>query len=388
MESLTGTVKLTDDELNVVRSYINKSDEYVDIIVHSDEIGENFSVVIEMNGKVEKVFLTTEEFAKALQKIPSDKTIRLLSCNSVDSAQDISKILDREIISSSGEMRIYENGVIQADNWHSASPNGNIKKVDINQGTPRGKNIVLKEKFVNNISASIKAELKVLYKPKARYDEFIDMVTRSQLPGTWTIKKIDGKLVVVDKKQKIWAELYENSMKAVAGKEARKWNHLLNVDPPLMKNFIYEVNDGKFIFETDELGRVIKAKMNPVVIDKSVVRNQTAQSHTKTVKDGSTINVDDGGHIFRNEWAGPSEQINYFSQNAVENRRGAWYNMEDAISKMLKSDNPPGIKLEMEFNFVGASKRPVSVDVEVYVKKRGTSSFELHELSDTYPNPL
>ncbi|MFL1894055.1 DNA/RNA non-specific endonuclease [Aquimarina sp. 2-A2] len=65
---------------------------------------------------------------------------------------------------------------------------------------------------------------------------------------------------------------------------------------------------------------------------------------------------------------GPSEQINYFSQNATENRSGAWYQMEKAISDMIQSPNPPNnIKIEMEFNFNGSSKRPDSIDVDIFM---------------------
>ncbi|MDX8553261.1 DNA/RNA non-specific endonuclease [Tenacibaculum sp. 1B UA] len=87
--------------------------------------------------------------------------------------------------------------------------------------------------------------------------------------------------------------------------------------------------------------------------------------------------------MFRNEWGGLSEQINYFSQNAVENRTGAWYKMEDTISKMLKSENPPTVKIEMEFNFTGNSKRPDSIDVDVYTNNKLNGN-----LTDTYQNPL
>ncbi len=123
--------------------------------------------------------------------------------------------------------------------------------------------------------------------------------------------------------------------------------------------------------------------MDPVAIDKSIKRSESFQVKTKEVKDGSKVNTDDGGHIFRNEWGGLSEQINYFSQNAVENRTGTWYKMEDAISKMLKSETPPTVKIEMEFNFTGNSKRPDSIDVDVYINNKIDKT-----LSKEYDNPL
>jgi len=50
---------------------------------------------------------------------------------------------------------------------------------------------------------------------------------------------------------------------------------------------------------------------------------------------------------------------------------------------MLQSNNPPSIKIEMEFNFTGNSKRPDSIDVDVYVNNLLDDT-----LSDTYQNPL
>ncbi|WP_414846805.1 DNA/RNA non-specific endonuclease [Chryseobacterium sp. IT-36CA2] len=96
----------------------------------------------------------------------------------------------------------------------------------------------------------------------------------------------------------------------------------------------------------------------------------------------AVVGSDDGGHIFRNEWGGPSEQINYFSQNAPENSYGAWFKMEQAVSDYKKANPSVKVKAVMEFNFNGNSKRPTSVDVEIY--KDGTLD---DILSDNYKKP-
>ena len=132
-----------------------------------------------------------------------------------------------------------------------------------------------------------------------------------------------------------------------------------------MKNFRYVVDDGKYIFETDGLGRVNKAVMEDVDFY-ARARNEASQQETKIIKDGSPS--DDGGHIFRNEWGGPSEQINYFSQNATQNRAGGdWYKAETAISDFKRANPSKKLKVEMEFYFDGASKRPISTRLDVYV---------------------
>lgn len=147
-----------------------------------------------------------------------------------------------------------------------------------------------------------------------------------------------------------------------------------------MKNFRYVVDNGRYIFETDELGRVNKAVMEDLDFH-TRARNETYQQETKKVKDGYPN--DDGGHIFRNEWGGPSEQINYFSQNAAENRAGGeWYDMEKAVSEFKKANPSIKVKAEMKFNFSGNSKRPTSVDVKIYKNNK----IDI-DLSTTYDNP-
>ncbi|MNK54607.1 putative ribonuclease YeeF [compost metagenome] len=109
-------------------------------------------------------------------------------------------------------------------------------------------------------------------------------------------------------------------------------------------------------------------------------RNKEYQKETKFLKDGYP--KDAGGHIFRNEWGGPSEQINYFSQNSPSNSFGEWYKMEKAVSSFKKANPNVKIKAEMKFNFDGNSQRPTSVDVKIY--KDGNLDTEL---STRYRNP-
>lgn len=163
----------------------------------------------------------------------------------------------------------------------------------------------------------------------------------------------------------MWAEILNNEICATGGDAGQGWNKFLNVAPPLMKNFRYVVDNGRYVFETDELGRVNKAVMNDLDFH-TRARNEAYQQETKRVKDGHPD--DDGGHIFRNEWGGPSEQINYFSQNAAQNRAGGdWYNAETTISDFKKANPNKKMKVEMEFYFDGSSKRPLSTRVDVFV---------------------
>jgi hypothetical protein len=148
-----------------------------------------------------------------------------------------------------------------------------------------------------------------------------------------------------------------------------------------MKNFKYVVDNGRFVYITDELGRVKKAIMEDVDFA-TKGRQQDFQQHTKNIKDGKPD--DHGGHIFRNEWGGLSEQINYFSQNAIQNKPGGdWFKMEQAISNFKKANPNTKIKMEVEFNFNGNSKRPTSADVDVYVNGQKNNILSKVEI----PNP-
>jgi hypothetical protein len=109
------------DDLQQVTSWISKSDGYYDVIIHADHNG-NFSILLDGTDQT----LTPAELAAHLQHVPADKTIRLPSCNSSQSAQEIAQILGRDIVGSTGEMKIFDNGLIQGDNWYIARSNGAV----------------------------------------------------------------------------------------------------------------------------------------------------------------------------------------------------------------------------------------------------------------------
>ncbi|MDX8553259.1 DNA/RNA non-specific endonuclease [Tenacibaculum sp. 1B UA] len=375
-------------DIKKVKSFINEGDNYIDIVVHSDDAGENFSMLIEVAGKVENTTLTASEFAKALRNVSKEKQIRLLSCNNSESAQEIAAVIGRNVIGSNGEMRIYENGVVKAEDWYNAKPNGQIDELTINSGTPSGESVLLKQKFVDNLSPQIKDDLVKMFKgTEGRYKEFEEMLTRSNLPGTWKLEKVGEKIQLVDKKGTVWATITDGKIVAKAGGNGDGWNHLLNVDPPLMKGFKYEVDNGRFIFETDELGRVKKITDNDVRYDAGYKRNEPAQQRAKEVKDGVNPG-DDGGHMASAESGGPAEQINYFPQNPKYNQPGdpgTWRKMEVYLQK-LKIDNPSNTyRLEITPIFPGTSKRPEKFYVEIY------NNDELMEIPSQFieiPNPL
>lgn len=380
--------RISDDILNLIGSEINilkkslnanKSGKYADVVIHNSSPGK---YVLRVNN-VDEV-IDAAELAEKLKDIDPTKTIRMLSCDNSSSAIEISQALGRDVIHSTGEIKIFENGVIEAEKWHVASPDGNINDITVNNvATGSGKHIVLYKNYVDAIGDALKADLLAFFKTTTKYDEFIEMLTNSRVPSNWNIEKVGGVIRFTEEignETKVWAELVESGskfkMKAVGGVgnlgSSGKINHLLNVDPPLMKDFIYEVDNGRFIFETDQLGRVKKITDNNVNYNSSNAgrRNGTAQQRAKKVKDGKNPG-DDGGHMASAESGGPVEQINYFPQNPDFNQPpGLWREMEMYL-KGLKDGDPSSIfKFEVIPSFSGNSKRPSKFFVKI--SKNGT----------------
>ena len=186
-------------------------------------------------------------------------------------------------------------------------------------------------------------------------------------------KTVDDKLTIVHNSGIEWVEeITTTRFKAKAGNNP--WNDFLNINPPLMKNFEYRI-DNNFIYKTDEYGRVEKITVENLELNPNRTRDSYPQAKAKEIKDGNlTPPVDNGGHMVGNQFYGPSEQINYFPQNAESNQSGIWYQMEQEL-RQLRLNNPNAtIKVEIvpEFpNTIGRFNDPFrrpdwfNIDVEI-----------------------
>jgi|GEM_PF-3345854 len=355
-------------------------------IKSSDQLSLSLHATDQGKFLVDGIEHTPEELGELLsKKLKNKKEIILLSCNDLDSARALSEATGKAVYTTDGAITVFKDGIKRAEDthWYRIEPNGTATKVDtppVNEcpqcDGPDG--IEMGKSFSGNLDKEVLEDLNKTLGSK-KLAELLEIT--KQLPSTWSIKKLDGKLILVDNKGKRWAEILDNEIHAISGDKAQGWNKFLNVSPPLMKKFKYAVDNAKYVFETDDLGRVNKAVMDDLDFA-TKARNEGFQQQTKRVKDG--LPNDDGGHIFRNEWGGPSEQINYFSQNAVQNRAGGdWYKMETAVSDFKRANPNSKIKVEMEFYFKGDSKRPYAVDVNVYVD--GKHSNVLSKESITNP---
>ncbi|APT21576.1 hypothetical protein BU993_02335 [Flavobacterium columnare] len=359
-----------------VRQLLNRTSDQVALSLHALDNGNFLWDTIEVS---------PEELAEILAKKldPNKKEIVLLSCNDLASAQALAQATGKKVYTTDGAITIFENGIKRADNtkWYEVSPDGTATELSSPPvkecSTCTGEGVEMGRSFSNNLSDDVLQNLENTL-GGTKLAELLEIT--KQLPSTWTIKRIEGKLVLVDKEGKQWAEILNNEIRATAGDAGQGWNKFLNVAPPLMKNFRYVVDNGRYVFETDELGRVNKAIMEDIDFT-TRARNETYQQETKLVKDG--YSNDDGGHIFRNEWGGPSEQINYFSQNAAQNRAGGeWYNMEKAVSDFKKLNPNTKVKAEIHFKFSGDSKRPYEVGVDIYTGGNYSESLSVKKIKN------
>jgi len=202
----------------------------------------------------------------------------------------------------------------------------------------------------------------------SQYDEIVDILDKLTPRKSHTLiyNDVNKKLKLVDTDGVEWLEDI-TSTQVLAKSGNNPWNKFLNGFPPL-KNFEYVV-DGKFKFKTDDLGRVEKITIENLELNPNKERDRYQQGLTKGLKNGK--DTDNGGHMVGNQFDGPSEQINYHSQDWVSNQSGDWFKMETEL-KQLRLNNPTAtIKVEIVPEFNGTNKRPDKFNVRVSVFENG-----------------
>jgi hypothetical protein len=180
---------------------------------------------------------------------------------------------------------------------------------------------------------------------------------KSNFPSTWKFNKISDDLYdVVDGTGKKWGTVTKDKITAPGRTSTGTPGNPIINNPVLIKNMKYEV-DG-FIYQTDDLGRVVKT--NADLDDIARVRLGNQQIKAVDVKDG-VRGTDQGGHIVGSRFFGPGEQINLYPQSANLNQ-GAWKTMENSWADAMVQGKD--VKIEVEAIFSGTSKRPDSFKVK------------------------
>lgn len=104
-------------------AYITQSDDLIDIVVHFQS--GSYKALVEENGKFVEKLLNTQDLAEIINKLPSGKAVRLLSCNDIASAKELSKLINnRTLYASDGWVELFQDGAINSANPFKRVVNG------------------------------------------------------------------------------------------------------------------------------------------------------------------------------------------------------------------------------------------------------------------------
>jgi hypothetical protein len=113
------------DAVNLTNFKTKTSDQFVDVVVHFSN--SKFKVIVEEGSAFAEHTLETEQLAAVLNRVSANKSIRLLSCNDIATAKELSAQLPgRSLYASNGWVDLYADGVIQSQNKFQKIVNGEV----------------------------------------------------------------------------------------------------------------------------------------------------------------------------------------------------------------------------------------------------------------------
>ena len=128
-------------------------------------------------------------------------------------------------------------------------------------------------------------------------------------------------------------------------------NQVLNVYPHL-KDYTIKVDNNRFVYKTDELGRVKSFTDTDYQLVGGKPRS-AEQGNAKTIKNGNTgTPPDDSGHMGSTESGGLCEQLNYYPMNPLINRSGD--DWRENVERVLKTarQNPANAGKKIEYTLI------------------------------------
>lgn len=128
------------------------------------------------------------------------------------------------------------------------------------------------------------------------------------------------------------------------------------------------VVDGRFSYETDDKGRVVKATATLETIDLEHPRSEHAQ---KTLS--GKLPGDDAGHLFARIFQGPGQKINLVPMEALGVNRGEYKSLEAEWRAAIEGDRRVDVSIELSYD--GDTRRPdfIFVSYDDGVEKRRVS---------------
>jgi hypothetical protein len=319
-----------------------QADNYIDVIIHYDR----GSYVIWIDGS--RKLVNENTLAQILsESVPGNKTIRLLSCSDLTSAERLSlQMGDRNFLASADELYLYGDGTVEGGVWYNVK--GKVRTPAANATPPLANTVKsVYVKLGQNSSAAWTLEDAVA-------------VMREDFPRSWKFTKISEEAYeVADGIGRKWATVYKDKIIAPARTVAgTPGNPVLN-KVPLANKTVYDV-DG-LLFQTDDLGRVLETTAD--LDDLVRVRLGNQQIRAVDVKDGIR-GEDQGGHIVASRFFGPGEQINMYPMAANLNLSG-WKQMENTWADAMVAGKD--VKVKIRASYEGNLQRPVAFEVEFWI---------------------
>lgn len=169
--------------------------------------------------------------------------------------------------------------------------------------------------------------------------------------NSYSVKKVGNDLEIYHQDGSKIATISKTEIVATSTNgsgNAADMNQVLNVYPHL-KNYTIKIDNNRFVYKTDELGRVKSFTDTDYQLVGGKPRS-AEQGNAKDIKNGkigtSPDRSDDGGHIASRESGGPCEQINYYPMNYASNQNGAWRQMELLIIDLRGRPANAGKRIE------------------------------------------
>lgn len=117
------------------------------------------------------------------------------------------------------------------------------------------------------------------------------------------------------------------------------------------------VVDNRAVFETDALGRTVRAT---TVLDQLAPTTDRSGTQQRAAGGADRLSTDDGGHIFATMFGGLGEGINIQAMDLSINR-GAYLELEKLWAEQIAQGGQ--VHVEVTFHFDGDSRRPHQFEV-------------------------
>ena len=138
----------------------------------------------------------------------------------------------------------------------------------------------------------------------------------------------------------------------------------------LLPNKKYIIDDGKYVFDVDNLKRTTFGKATYTKnLSMKTDLDEVRRNYVQQFKQGRGTNTDDAGHIFQRNKGGINELINLVPMNNTWQRNGAWRTLETQEEKIIETALAANktVTSTRKLLYEGNSLRPSKILVETFV---------------------